>query len=89
MSPLTFRELCSKEVICVCDGARLGFINDVVFDAAGGCVLAFLLPDNKGFTFSRRAKYRIERCDIERIGEDLILVRRYTAVGGECRKKDP
>ena len=81
---VTWKELCVKEVICSRDGARLGYFCDFEADIDSGCIFAFLLPDNKGFSFSKKAKYRVRREWIERIGEDVILVCRYEKIDKEC-----
>lgn len=85
MMNMTFRELSLKEVICTTDGARLGYINDLEFDCGTGCIAAFLLPDNRFFSFTHKPRYRICREWVERIGEDLILVCRYELLSG-CKK---
>lgn len=64
----------------MCDGKRLGYICDLEIDLACGCVVAFLLPCGKGFPFKKRKYYRVDLSDIDQIGEDLILVARYTTV---------
>lgn len=84
---MTFLELSAKEVICTCDGARLGYINDLELE--GGRVCAYLLPDRRLFCFSRKPRYRVETPWVERIGEDLILVCRYQRLENDKRgKKD-
>ena len=82
---LTWRELSGKEVISVCDGARLGYFCDLEADVFSGCILAFLLPDGKGFSLGKKAKYRVPRDKIERIGEDVILIRGYEKIEKECK----
>lgn len=76
-SLMTFKELSCKEVICTCDGARLGYISDLEFSTVNAQILSFLLPDNRFFSFSRKPKYRIRTDWVERFGEDLILVCKY------------
>ena len=84
---MTFLELSAKEVICTCDGARLGYVNDLELDAAGGRVFAYLLPDRRLFCFSRKPRYRVQTNWVERIGEDLILVGRYQCLEKEKNSK--
>ena len=83
---ITWRELCRKEVICVCDGARLGYFCDLEAAESSGCIIAFLLPDTKGFSFSKKPKIRVCREWIEKIGDDIVFVRRYERIDGECKK---
>lgn len=81
MKVFRYSELCDKEVICVCDGKRLGYIDDFEADAENGCILVFLIPDAKGSLFKKRTVWRVDRRWIERICEDLVLVRRYERSG--------
>ena len=83
---ITWRELCRKEVICVSDGARLGYFCDLEAAEGSGIIIAFYLPDVKVFSFSKKKKIRVCREWIERIGEDIVLVRRYERIDGECKK---
>ncbi len=86
---IRFSLLCGKEVICVKDGARLGYINDLEFDPGCGRIIAFLLPDNRFLNFSRKPRFRVCFEDIEQVSADLILVCRYECLEeGKKRKKD-
>lgn len=80
---LTFKELCTREVICMTDGARLGFINDLEFSPDCCTVCAYLLPSTAFLSFSNKPKYRIECNWVERFGEDIILVRRYQVLSNK------
>ena len=86
MNTTTWRELCQKEVISVCDGTRLGYFCDFELCLQDGCIIAFLLPDRKGFSFTKKPKFRVCREWIERIGDDVVLVRRYEKIEGECKR---
>ena len=85
---MTYRELSSKEVICITDGARLGYICDLEFSPSSGCVHAFYLPDTRFFSFSNKPRYKICREWVEKYGEDLILVCRYEVLGRENTKRE-
>ena len=67
-----------KEVINTCDGARLGFVGDVEIDVEGGKVVALVIPP----PWSLRCLFRpgdeqvVLWEDVERVGDDIILVRR-------------
>ena len=39
-----FQELRDKEVIHVCEGTRLGYVNDLVIDICCGRVTALIVP---------------------------------------------
>ena len=71
-----FQELRDKEVIHVCEGARLGYVNDLVVDICCGRVTALIVPGPCRFLglFGRDSDYIIPWCCIRRIGEDIILV---------------
>ncbi len=72
----TYCELRHKEVINVCDGARLGMICDLELDACAGTVLAIVVPGPcRFFGLIRSAEELvIPFCKIKKIGEDVILV---------------
>jgi YlmC/YmxH family sporulation protein len=67
------------EVINLCDGRCLGRVCDLEFDLCMGCITAILLPKRISFFewFQKDVKKvcRIPWCQIERIGDDTILVR--------------
>ena len=69
-------DLHCKEVICVGDGRRLGFVTDVEINVADGCVAALIVPGPCrifGIT-GRHDEYIIPWNCIRRIGPDIILV---------------
>ncbi len=71
-----FNELKQKEVINVCDGRRLGFVCNVEFEVPSGQIVSLSVPaDCKCFTFGKIEEIRIPWCNIERIGEDIIIVK--------------
>ena len=71
-----FTELRCKEVICLADGARLGFVCDVVVEVPEGCVVAIVVPGPCRFLglWGRKDDYVIPWNCIRRIGPDIILV---------------
>lgn len=74
---MTFRELCSKEVVQLKDGACLGRVDDVELDADTARIGSLLLlgrPRLFGL-LGRDETLTIPWADIERIGLDVILVR--------------
>ena len=72
----TYCELRSKEVINVCDGARLGMICDLELDACDGKVLAVVVPGpSRCFGLIRSSEELvIPFCKLKKIGDDVILV---------------
>ena len=71
-----FSELRCKEVICVADGRRLGFVSDVEVEIPEGVVKCIIVPGPCRFfgLFGRKDDYVIPWCSIKRIGPDIILV---------------
>ena len=69
-------ELHCKEVICLCDGKRLGFVSDVEIEIPTGNVLAIVVPGPCRILglFGRRDDFVIPWQCIKRIGPDIILV---------------
>lgn len=72
----TFGELSCKEVINVCDGARMGNVCDLELDLCSGAVLALIVPgQTRCFGLIRGSEdVVIPFCHIKKIGEDVILV---------------
>lgn len=69
----------------MCDGCRLGFVSDVEIDLDCGRVVSLIVPqESKLFSFSRCDPVRILWCDIEKIGSDIILVRRAEVIAERC-----
>ncbi|MGN1473531.1 MAG: YlmC/YmxH family sporulation protein [Eubacteriales bacterium] len=75
MARCTLMELREKEVINVCDGRRLGCVEDLEFDPESGRILALLIPEPKGlFSFGNCPMISVGWQKIQRIGADIILV---------------
>lgn len=72
----TFEELRHKEVINVCDGARLGCICDLEINICDGCILAIVVPGPpRCFGLLRSSEdFVIPFSWIKKLGEDVILV---------------
>ena len=77
-------DLHCKEVICVSDGRRLGFVSDVEIELPEGRVVAILVPGPCNFLgiLGRQGDYIIPWNCIKRIGPDIVLVETKP---GECR----
>ncbi len=73
---MRFTDLRCKEVICVNDGQRLGFVSDVKVEVPEGCVVAIMVPGPCRFLglFGRKDDFVIPWNCIRRIGPDIILV---------------
>jgi len=71
-----FTELLCKEVVCLCDGCRLGLVSDVRLELPEGKVAALVVPGRCrwGGLGSPREDYIIPWSSVCRIGPDIILV---------------
>ena len=71
-----FTDLQCKEVICVCNGQRLGFISDARIELPEGNICAIIVPGPCRFfgLWGRRDDYLIPWNCIKRIGPDIVLV---------------
>ena len=63
-----------KQVICVADGRLLGNVAEIEFDVCDGRITAIVVCGEGGI-FSRGGELVIPWEKIEKIGEDVILVR--------------
>ena len=79
-----FTDLHCKEVICICDGRRLGFITDAKIELPEGKICAIIVPGPCRFfgLWGRRDDFLIPWNCIKRIGPDIVLV---DANPDECR----
>ena len=73
---MKFTQLQCKEVICVKDGRRLGFVSDVEVEVPDGNVIAIIVPGPcKVFgVIGRSDDFVIPWSCICRIGPDTVLV---------------
>ena len=71
-----FSELRCKEVICLCDGRRLGYISDVCVELPEGRVVALMVPGPCRILglCGRKDDYVIPWDCVRRIGPDIVLV---------------
>ena len=69
-------ELSCKEVVCICDGARLGYVADVEVEVPDGQVCAIVVPGKYRFfgLLGRTEDFVIPWNAIRRGGDDIILV---------------
>ena len=81
-------DLQCKEVICISNGQRLGFVSDVQIEVPEGRVCAIVVPcQSKLLGLSpRREDYVIPWGCIQKIGPDIVLV---DATPKECRMPRP
>ena len=85
---MKFTELQCKEVICIADGRRLGFISDVQIRVPEGEVTAIVVPGPCRILglAGRNDDFVIPWECIQRIGPDIVLV---DAKPDECRCPRP
>ena len=69
-------ELSCKEVVCIRDGARLGYVADVEVEVPEGQVCAIVVPGKCRFfgLLGRTEDFVIPWNAIRRVGDDIILV---------------
>ena len=76
MDIISTEDLRNKEIINLCDGARLGYACDFEFDKCTGSVTALIVDVSSGFLgLTSRERLIIPWCKVECIGEDTVLVR--------------
>lgn len=71
-----FADLRHKEVISCCDGARLGFVDDIIVDTKTACVVSLVIFGRMSFfgLFGKCEDYIIPWEKIELIGDDTIII---------------
>ena len=84
MSRESFNSMRDKEVINICDGKRLGYINDVEIDSCDGRICAIIvLFDCRVFGFGKCDELVIPWDKINCFGADAVLV----SIGPEIYEK--
>lgn len=81
-----------KEVINICDGTRLGFVDDVEVDTCTAQIVSIVIFGRGKLlgVLSREPDIVIHWKDIEVIGEETILVNYKSPPGdGSCCRKGP
>ena len=73
---INFTQLQCKEVICLCDGKRLGYVSDVQVEVPDGRVCAIVVPGPCRFLglFGRQCDFHIPWNCIRKVGPDIVLV---------------
>ena len=81
-------ELSCKEVVCIRDGARLGYVADVEVEVPEGQVCAIVVPGKCRWfgLIGHTEDYVIPWNAIRRVGDDIILV---DCKVNECRCPRP
>ncbi len=83
-------DLRDKEIINVCDGTRLGFVEDIEVDVVCGKVITIIASGECRSLFGKNTEVVIPWECIECIGEETILVRvpePPISRGGKLEKK--
>lgn len=73
---MNFSDLQCREVICISDGRRLGFVSDMRLELPEGHLNAIIVPGPCKILglFGRKEDYCIPWHCIRRIGPDIVLV---------------
>ena len=81
-------DLSCKEVVCISDGARLGYVSDVEVEVPRGQVQSIVVPGKCRWfgLVGRTEDYVIPWEAIRRVGDDIILV---DCKISECRCPKP
>lgn len=75
MDIISTAELRRKEIINLCDGARLGFACDFEFNKCTAQIIGLIIEKESGFLgLGNGEKFLIPWCKIHCIGEETILV---------------
>ncbi len=82
-------DLRHKEVISVCDGTRIGFVDDVIVDTKTACIVSIVIFGRTGFLglFGKCEDYIIPWGKIDLIGEDTIIISCATPKPTKRQKK--
>ena len=85
---INFTQLQCKEVICLCDGKRLGYVSDVQVEMPEGAIRAIVVPCpcKLAGLWRPQEEYCIPWCCVKKVGPDIILV---DAKPEECRCARP
>ena len=72
---IKFSDLHCKEVICISDGRRLGFISDACIEMPEGRTTAIIVPGrHKPLSLGGKEDFVIPWGCIRRMGPDIVLV---------------
>ena len=85
---IKFSQLQCKEVICISDGRRLGYVADIQIELPEGKVCAILVPGPGKImgAFGKHEEFCIPWNCIKKIGPDIVLVDVNPA---DCRVSPP
>ncbi len=74
---MLFSELCEKEVVNIKTGARLGLIDDIEFDENSFEIKRLYLYGKSEFfgLLGRHEDIVIDRAEIDKLGDDIVLVK--------------
>lgn len=76
MARMFLAQLRDKDVINLCNAARIGYINEIEFDSCSGQICSLVLcRDNGWLSFTKEEDLVLPWNRIECIGEDAILVK--------------
>ena len=70
---ISYQDLKKKDVLEITSGKNLGKITDLIIEKKSGKILKIIVPGKKGCFISIES-VEIKFCQIERIGDDAILV---------------
>lgn len=80
---MRYKDFSSKEIVNLENGSRLGMLGqtDIELDELTGQIKAFIIPNYRFFGMKKDASnLQINWSDIEKIGEDMIIVNRTSSL---------
>lgn len=72
---MNLSDLQNKDLINIIDGKKVGNIIDAKFDIETGVINALLIEPSKSFFSLKNNVLEIKFSDIDKIGEDVILIK--------------
>ena len=91
MKTTTFSNLSCKEVVNCKDGKIIGYVNDLKLDTESAGILSlFVKPHEKLLGFTKKSTIEIPFENVEKIGQDIILVNlppHQEIFGNSCKKE--
>ena len=77
-------DLCNKDVICVENGSRIGYVCDAEIDVCNGRMTSLLISPQSNGIFARKNEcFKVCWEDIVVIGDETVLVKNISPVAAD------
>lgn len=85
-----FENLKKKEIICVKDGFKIGYVDDLIFEDSSYIIKSLICYGRHNFLgfFKKTSDIIIPIDKVQIIGEDIILVNDYDRNDFEIKKRN-